>query len=89
MPVTVERKKTLIEQFRLHEADTGSPGVQIALLSERIQGLSEHFKIHLKDHHSRRGLLMLIGKRRGLLEYLRKKDPERYRDLTEKLGLRR
>jgi len=89
MPLAIERKKTLIEQFRLHEADTGSPEVQIALLSERIQGLSEHFKIHLKDHHSRRGLLMLIGKRRGLLEYLRKKDSERYRTVTEKLGIRR
>lgn len=89
MPLAVEKKKTLIEQFRLHEADTGSPEVQIALLSERIQGLSEHFKTHVKDHHSRRGLLMLIGKRRGLLEYLRKKYPERYRALTEKLGIRR
>lgn len=89
MPVAVEKKKALIEQFKLHDADTGSPEVQIALLSERIQSLSEHFKIHLKDHHSRRGLLMLIGKRRGLLEYLRKKDPERFRALTEKLGIRR
>lgn len=89
MPLDVDKKKTLIEQFRAHEADTGSPEVQVALLSERIQKLSEHFKVHVKDHHSRRGLLMLIGKRRGLLEYLRKKDPERYRALTEKLGLRR
>lgn len=89
MPVAVEKKKALIEQFKLHEADTGSPEVQIALLSERIQSLSEHFKIHVKDHHSRRGLLMLIGKRRGLLEYLRKKDPERFRAVTEKLGIRR
>ena len=69
--------------------DTGSPEVQIALLSERINGLTEHFKTHKKDHHSRRGLLMLIGKRRGLLEYLRKKDSERYRAITEKLGIRR
>lgn len=89
MPLDVDKKKTLIEQFRVHETDTGSPEVQVALLSGRIQKLSEHFKVHLKDHHSRRGLLMLIGKRRGLLEYLRKKDPERYRTLTEKLGLRR
>lgn len=89
MPLAIERKKALIEQFRVHEVDTGSPEVQIALLSERIQGLSEHFKAHPKDHHSRRGLLMLIGKRRGLLEYLRKKGPERYRALTEKLGIRR
>jgi len=89
MPLAVEKKKALIEQFRLHEADTGSPEVQIALLSERIQSLSEHFKMHVKDHHSRRGLLMLIGKRRGLLEYLRKQYPERYHALTEKLGIRR
>jgi small subunit ribosomal protein S15 len=89
MPVDLERKKALIAEFRLHEVDTGSPEVQIALLSERVQSLSGHFKIHVKDHHSRRGLLMLIGKRRGLLEYLRKKDPERYRVLTEKLGIRR
>lgn len=88
MPVAVETKKSLIEQFRLHEGDTGSPEVQIALLSERINGLTDHFKLHVKDHHSRRGLLMLIGKRRSLLEYLRKKDPERFRALTEKLGIR-
>jgi small subunit ribosomal protein S15 len=88
MPVAVERKKSLIEQFRIHEGDTGSPEVQIALLSERINGLSDHFKLHTKDHHSRRGLLKLIGQRRSLLEYLRKKDPERYRALTEKLGIR-
>ncbi|MFZ1058998.1 MAG: 30S ribosomal protein S15 [Candidatus Rokubacteria bacterium RIFCSPLOWO2_02_FULL_68_19] len=88
MPVAVERKKSLIEQFRLHEGDTGSPEVQIALLSERINGLTDHFKLHVKDHHSRRGLLMLIGKRRSLLEYLRKKGPERFRALTEKLGIR-
>jgi small subunit ribosomal protein S15 len=88
MPVAVERKKSLIEQFRLHEGDTGSPEVQIALLSERVNGLTDHFKLHVKDHHSRRGLLMLIGKRRSLLEYLRKKDPERFRALTEKLGIR-
>lgn len=89
MPLAGDRKRALIEQFRVHEADTGSPEVQVALLSERIQNLSEHFKLHVKDHHSRRGLLMLIGKRRGLLEYLRKTDPERYRALTEKLGIRR
>ena len=88
MPVAVERKKSLIEQFRIHEGDTGSPEVQIALLSERINGLTDHFKLHVKDHHSRRGLLVLIGKRRSLLEYLRKKDPERFRALTEKLGIR-
>ena len=88
MPVAVERKKNLIEQFRLHEGDTGSPEVQIALLSERINGLTDHFKLHVKDHHSRRGLLKLISTRRSLLEYLRKKDPERFRALTEKLGIR-
>lgn len=88
MPVTGERKKSLIEQVRLHEGDTGSPEVQVALLSERINGLTDHFKLHVKDHHSRRGLLKLIGKRRSLLEYLKKKDPERYRALTEKLGIR-
>jgi small subunit ribosomal protein S15 len=79
----------LIEQFKVHEGDTGSPEVQIALLSERINGLTDHFKNHRKDHHSRRGLLMLIGKRRGLLEYLRSKDSERYRAVTEKLGIRK
>jgi len=68
MPLTVDRKKSLIEQFKTHEGDTGSPEVQIALLTERINGLTEHFKAHAKDHHSRRGLLMLIGKRRGLLD---------------------
>jgi len=89
MRLSVEKKKTLVEQFRTHEGDTGSPEVQIALLSERITSLTDHFKNHQKDHHSRRGLLMLIGKRRGLLEYLRKKDAERYRALTEKLGIRK
>lgn len=88
MPVAVERKKSLIEQFQRHEGDTGSPEVQIALLSERINGLTDHFRLHTKDHHSRRGLLMLIGKRRSLLEYLKRKDPERFRALTEKLGIR-
>jgi small subunit ribosomal protein S15 len=89
MPLNLERKKTVIEQFRTHQGDTGSPEVQIALITERVNSLTEHFKQHAKDHHSRRGLLMLIGKRRGLLEYLRKKDPERYRTVTEKLGIRR
>lgn len=89
MPLTGEKKKSLIEQFKVHEGDTGSPEVQIALLTERIAGLTEHFKQHAKDHHSRRGLLMLIGKRRSLLEYLRRKSPERYRAIIEKLGIRR
>jgi small subunit ribosomal protein S15 len=89
MPLAVDRKKSLIEQFRTHEGDTGSPEVQIALLSERITYLTEHFKSHAKDHHSRRGLLMLIGKRRGLLEYLKKTHADRYRTIIEKLGIRR
>ena len=89
MRLSQDKKKGLIEQFKVHEGDTGSPEVQIALLSERINGLTEHFKLHKKDHHSRRGLLMLIGKRRGLIEYLRQKDSERYRAITEKLGIRK
>jgi small subunit ribosomal protein S15 len=89
MPLALDRKKSLIEQFRTHDGDTGSPEVQIALLTERVNGLTEHFRLHAKDHHSRRGLLMLIGKRRGLLEYLRKNDAERYRTIIEKLGIRR
>ena len=89
MPLTIDQKKTLIEQYRVHEGDTGSPEVQIALLTERINGLTEHFKLHKKDHHSRRGLLMLIGKRRGLLEYLKNNNPDRYRAVIERLGIRR
>lgn len=89
MPLTVEKKQSLIEQFRVHEGDTGSPEVQIALLTERINGLTDHFKQHIKDHHSRRGLLMLIGKRRGLIEYLKIKDADRYRVIIDKLGIRR
>lgn len=89
MPLTVEKKRSLIEQFRTHEGDTGSPEVQIALLTERVNSLTDHFKAHSKDHHSRRGLLMLIGKRRGLLEYLKDNAPDRYRAIIEKLGIRR
>ena len=89
MALTVEKKGGIVAQFRRDTSDTGSPEVQVALLSERINGLTDHFKTHQKDHHSRRGLLMLIGKRRGLLEYLRKKDAERYRVLTDKLGIRK
>ena len=89
MALATERKSELVEKFRTHPTDTGSPEVQVALITERINGLTDHFKTHQKDHHSRRGLLMLIGKRRGLLEYLRKKDTERYRTVTEKLGIRR
>ena len=89
MPLSVDKKKGLIEQFRVHSGDTGSPEVQVALLTERINSLTDHFKQHTKDHHSRRGLLMLIGKRRGLLEYLKDNDAERYRALIDRLGIRR
>ena len=83
------RKTELIEQFKTHEGDTGSPEVQIALLTERINHLNEHLKMHKKDHHSRRGLLMLVGQRRSLLKYLTKVDIERYRAIIDKLGLRK
>jgi small subunit ribosomal protein S15 len=89
MPLALDRKKSLIEQFKTHEGDTGSPEVQIALLTERVNSLTEHFKLHAKDHHSRRGLLMLIGKRRGLLDYLKAKNVERYQALIDRLGIRR
>lgn len=79
----------IVDELRLHETDTGSPEVQIALLTGRIQHLTEHFKIHKKDHHGRRGLLMLVGKRRRLLDYLKDNDVERYRSIIGKLGLRR
>jgi small subunit ribosomal protein S15 len=84
-----EKKKTIIEKFRLHDADTGSPEVQIALLSERIGYLTEHFKIHKKDHHSRRGLLKLVGKRRRLLDYLKTTSVERYKSVIGELGIRK
>ena len=89
MALAKTKKTDIITKHRTHETDTGSADVQIAILSERINGLTDHFKAHQKDHHSRRGLLMLIGKRRGLLEYLRKKDTERYRVVTDKLGIRK
>ncbi len=89
MAVTVERKSSLIETYRTHESDTGSPEVQIALLTERINGLTEHFKAHAKDHSSRRGLLKMVGQRRRLLSYLKKTSPDRYQAVIEKLGLRR
>jgi small subunit ribosomal protein S15 len=89
MSVPADRKKALIDAFRRGEGDTGSPEVQIALLTERINGLTDHFKSHVKDHHSRRGLLRLIGQRRGLLEYLKRTKIESYRQILEKLGLRR
>ena len=89
MPLAKERKMELIETYKLHDGDTGSPEVQIALLSGRITYLTEHFKIHKKDHHSRRGLLKLVGQRRRLLNYLKTKDTERYKVIIEKLGLRK
>jgi len=84
-----ELKKEIIEKYKLHENDTGSPEVQIAILTERINHLNEHLKFHKKDHHSRRGLLKMVGQRRGLLNYLQKKDIERYRAIIEKLNLRK
>lgn len=89
MGVSVQRKQELVEQFKLRPSDTGSPEVQIALLSERISSLTEHFKTHEKDHHSRRGLLKLVGQRRRLLEYLKRSDAERYKSVIDRLGLRR
>jgi small subunit ribosomal protein S15 len=87
--ISTERKQTVIAQYRQHGTDTGSPEVQVALLTERINGLSEHFKTHRKDHHSRRGLLKIVSRRRRLLDYLRRYDPERYQSLIGRLGLRR
>jgi small subunit ribosomal protein S15 len=87
--LTSRDKKGLIDQFKLHESDTGSPEVQIGLLTHRITYLTEHLKVHKKDHHSRRGLLMLVGQRRRLLNYVKNKDVKRYRAIIETLGLRR
>jgi small subunit ribosomal protein S15 len=89
MAITQERKQQLIEEFKTHENDTGSPEVQIAILTENINNLTEHFREHKKDHHSRRGLLKMVGQRRKLLAYLKKKDVHRYSALIERLGLRR
>ena len=89
MTTTKQQKTDLISQYRTHEQDTGSPEVQIALLSNRITYLTEHFKSHAKDHHSRRGLLKLVGRRRRLLDYLKKTDVERYRTIIDKLGIRK
>ncbi len=89
MPLANEKKTAVIEKYRLHETDTGSPEVQIALLSERITYLTEHFKIHKKDHHSRRGLLKLVGQRRRLLDYLRSKNVDRYKAIIAGLGIRK
>jgi small subunit ribosomal protein S15 len=89
MSITKEKKEELIGTHKKHEKDTGSPEVQIAILTERISNLTEHFKTHNKDHHSRRGLLKLVGQRRRLLDYLKKKDINRYRDIIGKLGIRK
>jgi ribosomal protein S15, bacterial/organelle len=89
LPTTKQQKTDLISQYRTHDGDTGSPEVQIALLSNRITYLTEHFKSHAKDHHSRRGLLMLVGRRRRLLDYLKKIDLDRYKLVIEKLGIRK
>jgi small subunit ribosomal protein S15 len=89
LPSTKQHKTEVITQYRTHDSDTGSPEVQIALLSNRISYLTEHFKSHAKDHHSRRGLLKLVGRRRRLLDYLKKTDQERYRSIIDKLGIRK
>ncbi|MEE2655023.1 MAG: 30S ribosomal protein S15 [Pseudomonadota bacterium] len=89
MSVTQERKSELIKEFQQSDGDTGSPEVQISILTERIKNLTEHLKEHQKDHHSRRGLLIMVGQRRSLLDYLNKKNETRYQDLIKRLGLRR
>ncbi|ETX00401.1 MAG: 30S ribosomal protein S15 [Candidatus Entotheonella factor] len=89
MPATSETKSPIIEAFRAHENDTGSPEVQVALLTDRIRYLTEHFRTHAKDHHSRRGLLKLVGRRRRLLNYIRRKDFARYQEVISRLGIRR
>ena len=87
--LATDRKKEIIEKYKTHDSDTGSPEVQVALLSERIIYLTDHFRTHKKDHHSRRGLLKIVGQRRRLLDYLKSKDVERYRNLIQALGIRR
>ena len=89
MAISQERKNELIKEYRTHEADTGSPEVQIAVLTAEITALNEHLREHKKDHHSRRGLLKMVGRRRHLLNYLRRKDIQRYRNLIKSLGIRR
>lgn len=89
MSLTAENKQQVVKEYQLSEGDTGSPEVQVALLTARIQDLQSHFKDHKKDHHSRRGLLKLVNQRRSLLDYVKKKDVQRYRNLIERLGLRR
>ena len=87
--LVTDKKQEIINKFKLHDSDTGSPEVQIAILTERITYLTEHFKVHKKDHHSRRGLLKIVGQRRRLLDYVKKKDDARYKSIIEKLGIRR
>lgn len=89
MPLLQDKKSSLIEQFRTHESDTGSPEVQIALLTERITYMTEHFRTHAKDHHSRRGLLKMVSSRRRLLDYLKRSNLDRYRKIVAKLNLRK
>ncbi|BDU72610.1 30S ribosomal protein S15 [Mesoterricola silvestris] len=89
MALNVEQKKIIIEDYKQHDTDTGSPEVQVAILTKRINDLTEHFKVHAKDYHSRRGLMVMVGQRRRLLDYLRRKDKARYSSLIERLGLRR
>ena len=89
MSLSAESKNELIQSYRTHDADTGSPEVQVALLTQKIQHLTEHFKVHSKDHHSRQGLLKMVGKRRRLLDYLKKKDIGRYQEIIARLGLRK
>lgn len=89
MALAADAKKELIDKYKLHDSDTGSPEVQIAILTERINYLTTHLKTHKKDHHSRRGLLKMVGQRRAMLNYLKKSNFDRYRDTIEKLGLRR
>jgi small subunit ribosomal protein S15 len=89
MALGVEAKRRLIEDYRIHKTDVGSPEVQVAILSTRIGELTEHFKTHKKDHHSRRGLLLMVARRRRLLDYLKRKSPERYKALIDRLGIRR
>ena len=89
MSLSVEEKRAIIEKYRVHDSDTGSPEVQVAILTERINYLTEHLKTHKKDHHSRRGLLKMVGRRRALLDYLKDADIERYRAILDRLGLRK
>ncbi len=89
MPLAKEKKAEIVSKFKVHEKDTGSPEVQVALLTQHIKELTEHFKVHKKDHHSKRGLLKMIGRRKRLLEYLKNKDVEKYKNLIKELGLRR